>query len=155
MLRLPLHLSLFIRLSDEGRARPYVTLQQLFARYTQEVRSRVSRSVGSLDWRQTAGAMVDYMSREGTLAAPGAALDGASPQEVEALVSESVIVRHGDVVTFFHESYFDYLFAVSFVATAATCRPSCLALTKVCSGVPRRAKCSIISPRPTGVASCR
>ena len=115
LLRTPLHLSLFIRLSDEGRARPYVTLQQLLDRYTQEVRSRVVRSVGSLDWDQTAGAIVDYMSREGVLAAPGAVLHGAPPQQAEALVSESVIVRHGELVTFFHESYFDYLFAVSFV----------------------------------------
>ena len=116
LLRTPLHLSLFIRLSDEGRARTYVTLQQLYDRYTREVRSRVVRSVGGLDWDQTAGAIVDYMSREGVLAAPAAVLLGASPQQAEALVSESVIVRHGEVVTFFHESYFDYLFAVSFVA---------------------------------------
>ncbi|MXZ53197.1 MAG: hypothetical protein F4Z34_08445 [Acidimicrobiaceae bacterium] len=115
LLRTPLHLSLFTRLSDEGRALRYVTLQQLFARYTQELRSRVGRIIGSLNWAQTAGAMVDYMSREGTVAAPSAVLDEASQQEVEALVSESVIVRHGAVVTFFHESYFDYLFAVSFV----------------------------------------
>lgn len=115
LLRTPLHLSMFIRLSDAGRALRPVTLQQLYARYTQEVRSSVNRSVGSLDWSQTAGAMVNYMSREGTLAAPGAVLDEASQQEVDALVSASVIVRYGEVVTFFHESYFDYLFAVSFV----------------------------------------
>ena len=122
LLRTPLHLSLFIRLSDEGQARPYVTLQQLYDRYTQEVRSRVSRSVGVLDWEQTVGAMVDYMSREGVLAAPGAVHIGASPQEVEALVSASVIVRHGEVVTFFHESYFDYLFAVDFVVAGRDLR---------------------------------
>ena len=115
LLRTPLHLSLFIRLSDEDQARPYVTLQQLYDRYTQEVRSRTIRSVGSLDWEQSVSAMVNYMSREGVLAAPGAVHIGASPQEVESLVSESVIVRHGEVVTFFHESYFDYLFAVDFV----------------------------------------
>ncbi len=122
LLRIPLHLSLFIRLSDEGRARPYVTLQQLYDRYTQEARSRVARNVGSLDWDQTAGAIVDYMSREGMLAAPAAVLYGASPQQAEALVSESVIVRHGAVVTFFHESYFDYLFAVSFVGAGRDLR---------------------------------
>ena len=122
LLRTPLHLSLFIRLSDDGRSLRYVTLQQLFARYTQELRSRVGRSIGSLDWAQTAGAMVDYMSREGTVAAPDAVLDEASQQEVEALVSESVIVRHGAVVTFFHESYFDYLFAVSFVGASRDLR---------------------------------
>ncbi len=122
LMRTPLHLSLFIRLSDEGQARPYVTLQQLYDRYTQEVRSRVSRSVGVLDWEQTVGAMVNYMSREGVLAAPGAVHIGASPQEVEALVSASVIVRHGEVVTFFHESYFDYLFAVEFVVAGRDLR---------------------------------
>ena len=115
LLRTPLHLSLFARLSDEGRDRPYVTLQQLYARYTREARSRVVRSVGSLNWPQTVGAMVDFMSSEGVLFAPVAVLDGASQLEVEALESESVIVRHGEVVAFFHESYFDYLFAVSFV----------------------------------------
>ena len=122
LLRTPLHLSLFIRLSDEGRARPYVTLQQLYVRYTQEVRSRVSRSVAGLDWERTAGAMVNYMSRQGVLAAPGGVLDGASQPAVESLVSESVIVRHGEVVTFFHESYFDYLFAVEFVVAGRDLR---------------------------------
>ena len=43
-------------------------------------------------------------------------LESASLQEVTALESESVLVRDGASVAFFHESYFDYLFARSFIA---------------------------------------
>ena len=117
LLRRPLHLSVFSRLSDSARTLEYTTLQGLYESYTREMRYKVEDRVGHLHWAQITGAMVSYMSHHEALTAPAAVLDEASLLEVEALVSESVIVRDRGAVAFFHESYFDYLFARSFVAT--------------------------------------
>ena len=122
LLRIPLHLSVFSRLSDSGRDFAYTTLQELYARYTNEVRARVAGRVGCLDWEQTTGSMVNYMSDHEVLSAPAGVMDSASPLQVEALTSESVIVRDGESVAFFHESYFDYLFARSFIAAGRDLR---------------------------------
>ena len=122
LLRTPLHLSVFSRLSDAARELAYTTLQDLYARYTDEVRSSVEHRVGSLDWERITGALVAHMSDNEVLEAPAAVLDSASRREVDALVSESVLVRDGERVAFFHESYFDYLFARAFVAAGGDLR---------------------------------
>ena len=122
LLRTPLHLSVFSRLSDSARELAYTTLQDLYARYTKEVRSSVEHRVGHLNWALITGALVAYMSDHEVLAAPAAVLDSASQLEVDALVSESVVARDGASVAFFHESYFDYLFARTFVTTGRDLR---------------------------------
>ena len=118
----PLHLSVFCRLSDPARRLEYTTLQELYDRYTEEVGTDVERRVGHLDWHLITSAMVRHMSDHEVLAAPAAVLDVASPGEVGALVSQSVILRDGNSFTFFHESYFDYLFARSFVTAGRDLR---------------------------------
>ena len=117
LLRTPLHLSVFCRLSDSGQTLDYTSLQELYASYTDEVRRSVERRVGHLDWHQTIGSIVRHMSDQEVLVAPVGVLDSASVRVREALLSESVIVRDGEIVTFFHESYFDFLFARSFVTS--------------------------------------
>ena len=122
LLRTPLHLSVFSRLSDSARELAYTTLQDLYGRYTDDVRSSVEHLVGDLDWVLITGALVTYMNDNEVLEAPAAVLDAASRREVDALVSASVLVRDGASVAFFHESYFDYLFARAFVATGRDLR---------------------------------
>lgn len=117
LLCIPLHLSVYCRLSSSGQDREYATLQDLYASYTDELRSRLEHRVGQFDWDRTVGGMVNYMSDHEVLAAPVGALDSVSNQVCQALISESVVVRDEEVVAFFHESYFDYLFARSFVAS--------------------------------------
>lgn len=122
LLRTPLHLSVFSRLSDAARELAYATLQELYARYTDEIRSSVEGRIGGLNWDLIAGALVTHMSDNEVLVAPAAVLDPASRREVDALVSESVLVRDNASVAFFHESYFDYLFARAFVAAGGDLR---------------------------------
>ncbi len=122
LLRTPLHLSVFSRLSEDARRSDYSTLQELYEAYTQEARARVERRVGHLDWEGITDPLVSYMSDNQTLAAPQSALDAASRHEVEALVSESVLARDGSQLAFFHESFFDFLFARSFVSTGEDLR---------------------------------
>ena len=122
LLRRPLHLSVFCRLSDSARARTYTTLQDLYAVYTEEVRLRIVGRVEELDWSRTVREMVRYMSDRQVLTVPVEVLDPASPLDVGVLTSEGVVVRDGDALAFFHESYFDYLFARSFVAAGRDLR---------------------------------
>lgn len=111
----PLHLSVFSRLSESARSRDYSTLQQMYEQYTEEVRRRAGQRAGQLDWAAITVPMVQYMNDHEVLAVPVSVLDGANRLEVGALESESVLVRDESHYAFFHESYFDFLFARSFV----------------------------------------
>lgn len=117
LLRTPLHLSVFDRLSAPARAVPYRTLQELYARYTDDVREALEREVATLDWSGITGLLCASMSEREELQAPVALLDGFPRQQVKALKSHGVLVGDGDQIGFFHETYFDFLFARSFIAT--------------------------------------
>jgi hypothetical protein len=117
LLRVPLHFAVFGRLSPEARRIPYRTLSELYTRYTSELRQQVERQAGHLDWIGITAGLVDYMNEHEILLAPEAILDSASPLELNALVSAGVLVRDGNRIRFFHETYFDYLFARAFVTS--------------------------------------
>lgn len=122
LLCVPLHLAVFCRLSGEARTVEHSTLQDLYACYTTEVRDLLERRLGSLDWVAITGAMVGHMSDNEVLDAPAGLLDSVEQRQVRALVSASVIVQDGEKYAFFHESYFDYLFAREFVAAGESLR---------------------------------
>ncbi len=111
----PLHLSVFSRLSENARSREYSTLQQLYEQYTEEARFGAEQRAGELDWIAITAPMVEYMNEHEVLAVPVTVLDAANRRQVRALESESVLVRDETRYAFFHESYFDFLFARSFV----------------------------------------
>ncbi|MFI1002477.1 hypothetical protein ACIP10_26705 [Streptomyces galbus] len=117
LLRTPLHLSVFDRLSPSARAVPYRTLQELYARYTDEVREAVEREVVALDWSGITGLLCASMSERETLQAPVALLDSFARQQIKTLESHGVLVRDAEQIGFFHETYFDFLFARSFINT--------------------------------------
>ena len=116
LLRTPLHFAVFTRLADRSRTETYRTVQDLYAEYTSQIRKEVARRVGQLDWNAITKALVTHMSDNEVLTAPAHVLDVFDPLEVDQLVSESVLVKDETGVAFFHESYFDYLFARAFVA---------------------------------------
>lgn len=116
LLRTPLHLSTFLRLSEQAQRDEYPSLQDLYARYTEELRIDVGRKVGHLHWSGITGALLDYMDDHEQLGAPLAVLDASAPEEWRALESAAVLLRDGDSIAFFHESYFDFLFARTFVS---------------------------------------
>lgn len=118
LLRTPLHLSIFLRLSEDAQREQYPSLQALYDRYTMEVRQSVEASVGHLAWSAITGALVNYMNCNQSLSAPASILDSSPVDEVHALESANVLSRGDqDVLSFFHESYFDYLFARLFVSS--------------------------------------
>jgi hypothetical protein len=101
LLRTPLHLSIFLRLSEDAQRDEYPSLQDLYARYTEELRMTISNEVGHLDWTGITSALVDYMNDHEQLTAPVAALDLAAPEEWYALESAAVLAREGTRSRFF------------------------------------------------------
>lgn len=117
LLRTPLHLSVYGRLSREARTLSYRTLKDLYDELTPEVRRRAATRAGRLDWSAITSRLVTTMSENETLAVPAGLLAQFRPEELAALESEDILVGDDNSVGFFHESYFDYLFAQAFVAS--------------------------------------
>jgi hypothetical protein len=116
LLRTPLHFAVFSRLSPGSRTSPYRTLPDLYEELTAQTRRDIERHVGGLDWSGITGVLVRYMSDKERLDAPAAVLGSASPSEVAALHSYGILASESGRVAFFHEAYFDFLFATAFVA---------------------------------------
>lgn len=118
LLQTPLHLSIFLRLSENAQRELYPSLQVLYDRYTTEVRQTVETSVGHLAWAAITGALVDHMNDNQHLSAPAWIIDSFPVDEIHALESADILSRSDqDVLSFFHESYFDYLFARRFLSS--------------------------------------
>ncbi|WP_380285970.1 hypothetical protein [Kitasatospora purpeofusca] len=118
LLRTPLHLAVFGKLSKNARTAPYQSLQGLYATYTEETRREVERSLPAQVWSDITGRLVDEMSRRETLTVPYPLLDRFARGDLAVLVSAGVLFRaDNDRIGFFHETYFDYLFARSFVGS--------------------------------------
>ncbi|MEU7779116.1 hypothetical protein [Micromonospora parva] len=112
----PLHFAVFSRLSPGSRTSPYRTLSDLYEELTSQTRRDIERHVGGLDWSGIMGALVGYMSANERLDAPAAVLGLASPREVGALRSYGILASESGRFAFFHETYFDFLFATAFIA---------------------------------------
>lgn len=115
LLSVPLHFAVFSRLSPEAQRIPYRTLPELYDRYTSELRQQAERQAGHLDWAGITAMLVGYMNEHETLLAPEAVLDNIARGEISTLVSVGALARDGHRLGFFHETYFDYLFARAFV----------------------------------------
>ncbi|MGV9364997.1 hypothetical protein [Amycolatopsis sp. NPDC003731] len=116
LLRVPLHLAVFFRLEARSRELPYRTLPDLYQQMTCELRPRVEGDLGPTGWHGAVAPLVTYMSEHETLHAPAALLDRLPPRARPALASAGIIRDDGATVQFFHETYFDFLFAQEFVA---------------------------------------
>ena len=116
LLRVPLHLAVFFRLEAKSRELPYRTLPDLYQQMTRELRPLVEGDLGPTGWHGAIAPLVTYMSEHETLHAPGALLDRLPPRARPTLDSTGIIRDDGDTVQFFHETYFDFLFAQEFVA---------------------------------------
>lgn len=116
LLRTPLHLAVYCRLEPEAQEAPYRTLADLYEQLTTEVCARLERRVNtSVDLETITTPLVEYMNEHEVLAAPPACLQPVPPKIIEALKSEKILVAKGGGLGFFHETYFDHLFARSFI----------------------------------------
>lgn len=115
VLSTPLHLYLFIEASRSGEVdfRAPGDLFDAFWRHKERaVAARTDPKPSG--WSPTISALCDALSDRESLSAPDFVLD-AHGEALKALASEGVVSTQGGSVSFFHESFFDYAFARTFL----------------------------------------
>jgi hypothetical protein len=124
LLRVPLHLSLLGQLSAERRRslRGVKTLGELYAQFWDSKQEQIQAALGREPrWLEVLDVLADSMSDHARLQAPRALVD-AWPADVRAMLSASVLLADEGQLAFFHETFFDYVFARRFAARGKTLR---------------------------------
>jgi hypothetical protein len=115
LLRTPLHLSLYLQ-GDPSAHPSFVGVQELFARYWETKHKLIEQKLGrTARWTDAIRLLSGWLSEHQTLSAPKDILDELQG-DIEAMASEHVLVFDDNTCRFFHEVFFDYAFARTFVA---------------------------------------
>lgn len=110
----PLHLFLFLEASRAGPV-DFTQARDLFDAFWEHKRRSVDERVGVPgSWMPAVGRLCDALSEWESLMVPRYALDDHATA-LEAMASEAVVQLRDDLVQFFHESFFDYAFARTFL----------------------------------------
>ena len=116
LLRVPMHLSLFLE-SDPAGKPPFQTVQDLYDQYWDRKQDFLKEQLGRpCLWREVIDALCNELSRRQTLSAPADPIDDAYHDDARAMASANVIVEENGTYRFFHEGFFDYAFARRFAA---------------------------------------
>ena len=112
LLRLPIHLRLLEEaLPDgDGNSIGFQTPKDLFDRFWNYKLKVIHRRVVPSRVEDTMDRIVRNMTDRQVLSMPAGLLDEYE-DVLSVMVSENVLVEHGQRVSFFHESFFDYIFA--------------------------------------------
>ena len=112
LLRLPIHLKLLEEaLSDgDGNAAGFQTPKDLFDRFWSYKLKVIHRRVDPSRVEGVLDRIVKTMTARQALSVAAGLLDEYE-DAVSVMVSENVLVRDGQRISFFHESFFDYIFA--------------------------------------------
>lgn len=115
ILRTPLHLALLAEATaSAGKPLNFSTPLDLYDVFWRAKHDNLNARLGASYWVQVIDQLVDYMSQRQVLCAPAMIVD-AWEQYAKAMVSEHVLTRDGHQLAFFHETFFDYVFARRFV----------------------------------------
>ena len=117
LLSVPLHLYLFLEAARSGDF-DFTSKGELFDAFWRHKARNVNDRLGGRSpvWTETIAALCDVMSERESLVAPDYALDDRL-EAIEAMASEAVVQVQDGEIRFFHESFFDYSFARSFLRT--------------------------------------
>lgn len=109
----PLHLYMFIELTDHNAS--FASKGELFDAYWNSKGHVVDERTGSDgSWLAAVEIACEALSARQTLVLPPFAMD-AVQRTTEAMISEAVLHADGGNLRFFHESFFDYAFARTFL----------------------------------------
>ncbi|CAK07598.1 MULTISPECIES: ATP-binding protein [Rhizobium] len=116
LLRLPLNLAVFAEIGGAGDTQ-FASRNDLFEKLLRKKQSSIVENRAPPGWALMAPLtrLSEWMSSRQKLDAPASVLDDFH-RGVDILASEHLIVRSRNTVSFFHESFFDYVFARSFAA---------------------------------------
>jgi hypothetical protein len=115
LLRLPLHLAMFSRLDARSRE-PVRTRVDLCKAVEDRFRSDAAKRAPAEQFDRALTDLVARMSERETLFVPTFEIPAGLEPALVALESEGCLVRDRSNWAFFHETFFDFLFARSFVA---------------------------------------
>ena len=125
-LRTPLHLNVFVR-GDPKAAAPANDLTMLYDRYWDKKVQRARSATPRVHFEDTVNRLAQVMSERQTLTAPKDIFDaGGLSADAFALASDHVLVLDAGRYRFFHETFFDYVFARQFVASGRRLVPDLL-----------------------------
>jgi hypothetical protein len=113
LLCLPIILAVFLEIDDPVFS--FSSLSNLHEKLI-EKKQRIITKERKPSWSllQPLTVMCDWMSERQILSAPVSVLD-TYPNAVEILTSEGLITSSRSQVNFFHESFFDHIYARSFI----------------------------------------
>lgn len=117
LLSTPLHLKLLVDSIENGTSGTpaFANETDLYNLFWDHKQMVVSNLLGSSRWTDAIDAITDYMSEHQSTSVPVDALDHVS-NEWKAMASEHVLVEDANMVSFFHDGFFDYAFARRFSA---------------------------------------
>lgn len=115
ILRTPQHLNLYLQSKPQGRG-PFRDVKELFDRYWETKQQQVSEQAGrETRFTEVVRKLAGWLSNQQTLAAPSDVLDEFHG-DARVMASAHVLILSDGSWRFFHESFFDYAFARTFVA---------------------------------------
>lgn len=116
LFRSPLHLALLTHVEDRAEALSFRTPLQLFDAFWDAKQRSCRARQPAVKFAETVTVIAEAMSARQSLSVPHTVLDeGDLVVSGDVLVSEHVCVRDGRQLAFFHESFFDYAFARSWI----------------------------------------
>ncbi len=115
ILRTPQHLNLYLQSKPQERG-PFRDVKELFDRYWETKQNQVREQAGrETRFTDVVRKLAVWLSNQQTLAAPTDVLDEFHA-DARVMASAHVLVLSDGSWRFFHESFFDYAFARTFVA---------------------------------------
>ena len=116
VLSVPLHLYLFLEASGAGGV-DFTGRGDLFDAFWKHKSRAVDELTGQPSaWNQAIATLCEALSERESLVAPDYVMDD-HPKALDAMASEAVVYIQDGYVRFFHESFFDYSFARTFLRT--------------------------------------
>ncbi len=116
MLRSPLHLSLWVQIVSAGRSpgqfATTAELQEMFWKVQIEVASKTG--VPGTEFQAALNALVKRMDQQSVLKVPQRTIE-AYPSAAKALLSQSIVAESDRMLSFAHQSYFEYRLACQLV----------------------------------------
>lgn len=113
-LAIPLHLKLF---TEVRGPLTFETLKDLYDAYWDKKRNSYRDRFGLFpNWTPLFDRLLERMVSAQTLSVPELTIADDYPDDLSALLTAGVLIRDGKRISFFHETFFDYVFARRFVA---------------------------------------
>jgi hypothetical protein len=124
LLEVPLHLVLLEASAEARDALDFGTVTELFDRFWAKKQRDASARLGRpVAWGRIVDATTTFMSDNQALSVPTGRLEELNlATDADALESEHVFVGDGHAYRFFHESFFDYAFARTYLSRGGTIR---------------------------------